>query len=352
MIDAEALRDRLRDGDFRAWYRRYEERRNAREGKFDRNAPDPPPEPSVGRPHALLTCHRKQRYREENAPGETLEPAGRFWVGTRIEEDLVFEYLDERAPAGLVAANSLWVDAPVRTADRDLRIRGLTDPVFARTDGTPVLPTEVKTRRSLGSVDGPAEHHRAQLHAYMAGLSATRDVSIEEGVLLYVSRTTLDARVVPVAFDTSFWRERVVPWLEGQAHYRESTGVPPASPEQDWECDACEYRSRCGRADAPVADLGFNGFVPERTYPRSRVEDALAADEDLALTPTLARSYPDLRTDRPVTELVCEACGRTVPWAAIDPEETAPTCDRCASNGRYARLRGREPATAPVITPP
>ncbi|MFB6082213.1 MAG: PD-(D/E)XK nuclease family protein [Halanaeroarchaeum sp.] len=348
MTDAETVRDRLTDADFPRWYRARQERQNARRGKFAWNSPTDPPDPPVHRPHTLLTCHRKQRYREENAPAETALPAGRFWVGSRIEEDLVLEYLTDVAPEDLLVGNSLWVDAPVSAGETDLRIRGATDPVFATPEGTPVLPTEVKTTSSLEHVDGPDERHRAQLHAYLAGLSATRDVDLEEGVLVYVSRETLDVRVVPVPFDESFWRDRVVPWMTALSGYRESAALPPASPEQDWECDTCEFRARCGRTDDPVSDLGTSGFVPGVVYPRHRVETALAADEDLDLTPTLAATYPDLAAGHSVADWRCEACGATHAPDRVDADDGPPTCERCASAGRFARLRGPVPDSPPV----
>ena len=59
----------------------------------------------------------------------------------------------------------------------DLVLKGSTDPVVVDADGTPVLPTEVKTKNSLEYLDEPNEHHKAQLHAYMLGLSQKYDVA-------------------------------------------------------------------------------------------------------------------------------------------------------------------------------
>lgn len=348
--DSVTLRDLVLDTDFREWYREREHRRNARAGKFSRNTPSEPPAPHVHRPHTLLTCHRKQRYREANAPAEEPTPAGRFWIGTRIEEDLVLEYLSSLAPADVLVGNSLWIDATVETAAGELDIRGLTDPVFATRDGLPLLPIEVKTKRSLSNLDEPAARHRAQLHAYIFGLSATRDVDLSRGLVLYVGRDDLDARAFDVPFDETFWEERVLPWLAAQTHYRRESGLPPSVPERDWECDFCEFRHRCGKTDAPVVDAGFDAFVPGHKYPRDRVEAALAAGDDRSLTPTLAATYTDLAPEVAVTPLTCEACGATVPFSGVDwAGREPPTCDRCAESGRFARLRDPVPKSAPVV---
>ncbi|ALG81771.1 CRISPR-associated protein Cas4 [Halanaeroarchaeum sulfurireducens] len=349
----EDLCDSLAGADFRAWYREREHRRNARDGNFQWNTPADPPAPAVHRPHTFLTCHRKQRYREENAPGEIPTPAGRFWIGSRIEEELVLEYLTALAPDEAVVGNSLWIDAAIETPREDLRLRGSTDPVFATRNGTPLLPTEVKTKRSVETVDEPAEHHSAQLHAYLYGLSATRDVDLDRGVVLYVSRVDLDARAVTVPFDEDFWTRRIRPWLLALTQYRRQNGIPPADPEQDWECDTCEFRIRCGQTDAPVADAGFDGFVPEHRYPHQRVMSALAANDELELTPTLAATYPNLAATNPVADWTCEACGATFAYESVEWHGgDAPTCERCARAGTFARLRGPVPDAAPLLETP
>lgn len=347
--DAEDIVSRLETHDFRAWYRERERRQNARSGTFYRNTPSPPPEPAVHRPHTLLTCHRKQRYREENAPAEEPKPAGLFWIGSQIEETLVLEYLSSLAPADVLVGNSIWMEATVETDGGDLRIRGQTDPVFATGDGTPLLPVEVKTKRSISGVDEPDPHHRAQLHAYLYGLSATRDVDLERGLLLYVGRDDFATTGFEVPFDETFWRERVLSWAAAQTAYRRETGLPPAEPERDWECEVCEFRRRCGRTDGPVVDAGFDAFVPDHRYPRGRVEAALAAD-DRQLPPALANAYPDLATDAPVSPWQCEACGATTPFDAIEwAGGELPRCETCADAGRFARLRGPIPSPANVI---
>ncbi|MFB6133336.1 MAG: PD-(D/E)XK nuclease family protein [Halanaeroarchaeum sp.] len=349
-FEAEDVVDRLQTTDFRAWYRERERRQNARAGSFSRNSPSPPPDPAVHRPHTLLTCHRKQRYREENAPGEEPKPAGLFWIGSQIEEELVLEYLSSLAPTDVYVGNSMWVDTAVETKGRDLRLRGVTDPVFATGDGTPLLPVEVKTKRSIADVEEPEPHHRAQLHAYLYGLSATRDVDLERGLLLYVGRDDFSTRTFDVPFDEGFWRDRILPWLLAQTRYRRETGLPPADPKRDWECDVCEFRRRCGRTDDPVDDAGFEAFVPGHRYPRGRVEAALAADEDRQLTPILAEAYPDLAADSPVGPWRCEACGAIVRFDAVEWEGgELPRCERCAHAGRFARLRGRIPSAVPVV---
>ncbi|MFW5918902.1 MAG: PD-(D/E)XK nuclease family protein [Halanaeroarchaeum sp.] len=352
-VDRPAIRDALESADFEQWYRHREERHNARAGNFSRNLPSDPPEPTHHAPHTLLSCHRKQQYREENAPAETHRPAGLFWLGSRIEEDVVLPFLEAVAPESVYVGNDIWVDAPVQTDVGELRVRGLTDPVFATRDGTPLLPTEVKTKRDSSGTGEPATHHRAQLHAYLYGLSEAGNRDLSEGVLVYVSRTELTVRTHRVPFDESFWVDRVVRWMVEQTGFRRDDGIPPADPEHEWECENCEFRIRCGRTDDPVTDAGFDGFVPDHRYPRERVREALDADPTLKLTPTLARTYPDLADDRAVADWVCEACGERYRFGNVASGDANPkTCPACNQKGRYATLRGPVPDTAPIVQDP
>lgn len=352
-IDPSAIRSALVAADFEQWYRHREERHNARAGNFSRNLPSDPPEPTHHAPHTLLSCHRKQRYREENTPAETRRPAGLFWFGSRIEEDVVLPFLETVAPDTVYVGNDVWIDAPVETDVGELRVRGLTDPLFATRDGTPLYPTEVKTKRELSGSGEPADHHRAQLHAYLHGLAETTERDLDGGLLVYVSRTELAVRTQRISFDESFWTGRVVRWMVEQTGFRWKDGIPPADPEHGWECDNCEFRIRCGRTDHPVSNAGFDGFVPDHRYPRERVRDALDADPALELTPTLARTYPDLADERSVADWVCEACGERYRYEdggsdGGDP----PTCMGCRQDGRYATLRGPLPDTAPISDDP
>jgi CRISPR-associated exonuclease Cas4 len=348
--DPPAIRNALEAADFEQWYRHREERHNARAGNFSRNFPSDPPEPTHHAPHTLLSCHRKQRYREENAPAETRRPAGLFWLGSRIEEDVVLPFLEDTAPEDVYVGNDVWIDAPVQTGVGELRVRGLTDPLFATRDGTPLYPTEVKTKRELSGSGDPADHHRAQLHAYLHGLSETTEHDLDGGLLVYVSRTELTVRTHRVTFDEAFWSDRVVEWMAEQTRYRRAAGIPPDDPEHEWECGTCEFRTRCGRADQPTSNAGFDGFVPDYRYPRERVQDALDADSGLKLTPTLALTFPTLADERAVADWVCEGCGDRYRFEAVSPNEGGlPTCPACREDGRYATLRGPPLDSAPIV---
>lgn len=351
--DPSTIRNALDAADFEQWYRHREERHNARGGNFSRNRPSNPPEPPHHAPHTLLSCHRKQRYREENAPAETRRPAGLFWLGSRIEEDVVLPFLEDTAPEGVYVGNDVWIDAPVQTDVGELRVRGLTDPLFATREGTPLYPTEVKTKRELSSAGEPAAHHRAQLHAYLHGLAETTERDLDGGLLVYVSRTELTVRTHRVTFDEGFWSDRVVAWMVEQTRYRRAAGIPPADPEHEWECGTCEFRVRCGRTDHPTSNAGFDGFVPDHHYPRERVRDALDAESGLKLTPTIALRFPPLADERAVADWVCEACGERYRFAEASPNDDGlPTCQTCREDGRYATLRGPSLDSAPIVRDP
>ena len=160
---------------FHDWYRSRRIKQHMREGQPWRHTPASLTPPTRHAPHRLLQCHRKTYYATQNAPKEDHRPTGIFWAGTRIEEDIVMSFLEDIAtettdPPAYVQ-NSMWVDYQVDAQAGDLQVRGSTDPVVCTRQGDPLLPTEVKAKESLDSSHDndptPAEHHRAQLHAYL-----------------------------------------------------------------------------------------------------------------------------------------------------------------------------------------
>lgn len=337
----ERLLERAETADFSAWYRERRRRERAREGRFEYIGPREPPPAAVHFPSSLLLCHRKRRYVETNAPAEQPAPLGRYRTGTAVEEDLVHPFLEDQVTGpDTFVTNGIGFEVDVDSSVGPLRLRGRTDPVVTTLDGTPLVPTEVKTVADLDHLDGPRESHRAQLHAYLHALSEQSPEPIQAGLLAYVSRQTLAVETFQVSFEERFWRDRVVPWMATLTKARSAAGLPPADPEQDWECSLCSYRRRCGRTEDPVADAGPAGFVPGHRYPRPSVEDHLEAHE-VPLTPTLARAYPTLADSHPVADWHCPVCDTTFPFDAVDRQAGSgdrPHCPDCATAGEYAVL--------------
>jgi CRISPR/Cas system-associated exonuclease Cas4 (RecB family)/DNA-directed RNA polymerase subunit RPC12/RpoP len=248
----------------------------------------------------------------------------------------------------------MWVDYEIETESTSLRIKGSTDPVICSQDGDPILPTEIKTKESLDATNGdelvPAEHHRAQLHAYLYGLNENVSYSLDSGLIIYVDRDQHDLVAKRVRFQPAFWEETIVEWATNQTEYRLDETVPPADPEFDWECAYCPFRKRCGEADNTVADSPALGFVPLTEYPREQVEKALNAEGGAeALTPTLAYQYPELSNKYEISDWRCLACGKTAEWNTTDwsgKTTEPPACPHCAGKNRFAPLRGDTPVEA------
>lgn len=380
---ADRLLDRAMAADFRDWYRDRRRREHAREGNFHYNGPRDPPPAAVHYPSSLLKCHRKRRYGEANAPAEEPESRGHFWVGRSIETDLVQPFLEERvAGPDEFVTRGIGFETAVATGENEaetetgeieeykaetetdtvevgkdeaetetgigtLRLRGRTDPVVTTEEGAPLLPTEVKSQDDLSDRSEPSESHRAQVHAALHALSKETGARVEDALLIYVSKSTLAYRVFHVSFEESFWRERVIPWMQRHTKARTEECLPPADPEGYWECTWCDFRRRCGQADQPVIDLGPVGFLPLYEYPRQSVEAHLEATE-ASLTPTLAAEYPDLASTAPVSDWTCPACGEQVPFEAVEwsgAGDSRPNCPSCGSAGDHVSMRGPLPAS-------
>jgi CRISPR/Cas system-associated exonuclease Cas4 (RecB family) len=288
-------------------------------------------------------------YRQENAPEEQTDPKGIFWVGTRFEEEIALPFLREAvADSGTYVCNSLWVDFTVDTDSGELRIKGETDPCIVDAEGEPLLLTEIKTKQSVENVNAPNQHHRAQAHAYMWGLSEKYDQSVTDAVILYGGRTSLDVRCFHVEFDPEFWTETVVEWAAQHTTYRLNDELPPANPAFSWECEFCSYRERCGQGETSYKDVDPVGLLPGLTeYPRVKLIEYLDAYPETKLTPELAARYPELGQSHDVFDWICDACGNELPWEEINLKDTLsipPCCPNCSVSETPASLSGPSPS--------
>lgn len=336
-----ALAERIDGESFAEWYREREFARNIREGKPYFNGPSRVPAPERHTPSSLLQCHRKIVYRQENAPAEQENPEGIFWMGRRFEEDVLFPFLQDAVGDDAYVRNSIWIDFEEETDIGDIRFKGATDPCIVDREAEPLVPTEVKTKEEVDHLDEPNRHHRAQVHAYLRGLSEKFDRDVNEAIIIYGSRKTMNVRTFREPFDVEFWEE-VVEWAAQHTEYRAADELPPDDPEYGWECRYCDYRHRCGRTDQPYSDEGVRGLLPLLAdYPRQRVIEYLRAHDDPPLTPTLAWEYPDLADDHGVLGWSCPSCETSFTWKEIDHDPDAqdtPVCPECAEQGDLATL--------------
>lgn len=344
--DVDRFLARITPETFESWYREREWRRNIKNGTPYFNGPSRVPDPHRHTPSSLLQCHRKIRYRKENAAKEQPDPEGIFWAGSKIEEDVVAPYLEAAVAGDAVVRNSLWIDVTIETEDRELRIKGSTDPCIVDWEGAPLLPTEVKTKKDVDGVTEPNRHHRAQVHAYLHGLTEKYDRQLTDAVIIYLGRTTMDMKVFHEEFDQEFWDE-ILDWASDQSEYRNSAELPPADPEYGWECTYCSYKNRCGQGDSAYADVGVQGLLPQFDYPRRQLEEYLEAHEDARLTPTLAEEYLDLAEQHGVHPWLCPNCNSDYGWGSMEwsgDSDDPPVCPDCSDDGDLVLLRERPPA--------
>lgn len=337
--DLGGLLERLSADQFREWYQERKYRKNIENGQSYFNGPGKVPDPDRHSPSQLLQCHRKMLYRQENAPAERPDPRGIFWFGTQFEENLLFPFLNKAVTGSdTYVQNSIWIDFTVETEVGELQIKGATDPVIVDPDAIPILPTEVKTKSSVENVTEPNQHHRAQLHAYLAGLSEKFDQTFADGVLVYGGRESLGLKVFHVEFDERFWNEVVLNWAATHTQLRMGKKLPPANPEYDWECRFCSYRVRCGKGDTDHGDAESQGLLPGYDqYPRESVVEYLDGNPEESLTPSLANRYPDLVDDYGVTNWYCSTCTSEMDWDEVEPGGS-PVCPRCAERNEISSL--------------
>jgi len=339
----EKLVTHLIDNRFRDWYRERQYRRNIENGTPYFNGPSSVPDSERHSPSRLLECHRKVVYRQCNAPEETEDPDGIFWFGTRFEEDIALPFLQRSVTeSDTYVQNSIWVDFRIEMDSCEIQIKGETDPVIVDTDAVPLLPTEIKTKSSIEHTTSPNRSHRAQLHAYMAGLTEKYDVEIRESILIYADRGSMDVKTFHVEFDDGFWNDIVLDWATNHTQYRLDDELPPAEPEQDWECDFCAYRERCGEGESEHHDVGpvglLTGFVD---YPRQKVIEYLDAHDDAEITPSLAREFPLVASEYGSLSWHCSRCESSFDWSTIHRKtggSSKPLCPDCVTDDRLVEL--------------
>jgi CRISPR/Cas system-associated exonuclease Cas4 (RecB family) len=347
-VDVGEIIESLSPETFDNWYREREFAENIRNGTSYFNGPKKVKPPEKHSPSSLLKCHRKVTYKQLNAPAETPEPTGIFWIGSQFEEEVALPYLRQAVTgASEYVTNSLWVNFTVQTDAGELQIKGETDPVIVDADADPLLLTEIKTRESVEDLERPSRHHRAQAHAYMKGLSETHERNITDAIILYGGRTNFDIRVFHVPFDPVFWSDTITTWAERHTNYRLEEELPPAEPEYSWECGYCPYQERCGKGALEYSDIGATGFLPGMTeYPKQQVVEHLEGHDEATLTPTLAWEYPDIAETYEVDDWVCEACSSRFEWKEIEPDAeqeavAGPQCPSCSyPDARVVGLAG------------
>ncbi|MCD2200802.1 PD-(D/E)XK nuclease family protein [Halobacterium sp. KA-4] len=344
----ESLRDgllnRLTPTQFTEWHREEQYAQNIENGTPYFNGTGYQPSAERHSPSKLLRCHRRQFYNDYNAPEESADPDGIFWAGSKLEEELLFPFLKQTAAElDSYVRNSIWIDYSTDSHAGPIEIKGSTDPVIVDEDATPVLPTEIKTKRTLKTLNEPNRTHRAQLHAYLLGLSEKFEIDLDVGVLIYVSRQSLDIETFRIDFDAAFWNETVLDWAATHTQYRIDEELPPATPETDWECEYCSYRERCGKGSAPAADYGVRGFVREFAgYPPEKIEEYLENNPEEELTPALAAEYPELAATYAVQHWSCNRCGSSINWKEVEAADE-PLCPCCAEDDILTPLTRPDP---------
>jgi len=344
---AELIARLIVNTDFEDWYRQYQFAENIRNGTPYFNGPSKLKPPGRFSPSELLKCHRKIYYKHLNAPEENADPKGIFYFGNQFEEDLAEEFIaDAMSGLNTYLRNSLWTQIEIDTDMGTIVVNGSTDPVVVDEDAEPILLSEIKTSSSLKYTSSPKEHHLAQAHAYMEGLSRKFDLEVRDVVFLYADRESLQAKTFHVEFDNEFWENKVVDWMERNTYHRVFGFLPPAEPEQEWECKFCPYKNRCGQSSGLYEDEDAAGFLPLYTdYPREKVVEYLEAHAEAKLTPSLAHKYPGLTDQHDVFDWQCSECDTQYSWNEISwSGDDGPECPSCNAADETGYLRGPTPA--------
>lgn len=339
----EEIRSAITADEFADWYRERRYTENIKEGKPYFNGPGKIKPADQQSPSKLLQCKRKTIYNQLKAPKESDDPLGIFWIGQQLEDELIFPFI-EYAAGDYYTTNSIWVDFSVSTDAGEVVIRGSTDPVIVDADSKPILLTEIKSKKSVDHLEKPDERHLAQAMAYLLGLSEKYEQDINQAVIIYVAKSDLSLKPFFVSLDDDFWEERVLPWISDVKAYRLEQELPPATPENGWECNYCPYKERCGNGERDFENIPPGGLLPLFSYPRDSLTDYLELHTDAKLTPSTAHEFPELAARFDVANWQCRGCKSEFKWDRIQGTPSSlPRCPECELSGNIRILSGPMP---------
>lgn len=134
-------------------------------------------------------------------------------------------------------------ELPFKLQMENFLISGRVDDVLLiKTSGKTVL-VEVKSTGMLRIVKKPSRHHIMQLQLYMHA------TGIHNGILLYLEKNTLQAKVFTIDFDELIVKEALNRFNELHEHLI-TNSIPPAEASINksdigWMCNYCEYGEKC-----------------------------------------------------------------------------------------------------------
>jgi len=198
-----------------------------------------PKERKVGEYYAssALMCKRSSFYSFFNCPKERPPPKGIYILGRRVE-DIYYEKLKEKY--------SYYLKNDIRTRlviNDEIEVVGFTDPVILGDNLEAKVVLEIKSRGGRWYVPEPNTHHVAQLLIYLRALRCT------DGRLVYISRENLENikefQIDPLSAEMVELWEKVKSWYIDLHKYVKTETLPPAVPEESWQCSYCDYELAC-----------------------------------------------------------------------------------------------------------
>lgn len=134
-------------------------------------------------------------------------------------------------------------EMPFKLDMKDFQISGRVDDLLlVKMSGKAVL-VEVKSSGMLKAVKSPQKHHIMQLQLYM------HSIGIHNGLLLYLEKNTLQAKVFTIDFDEKIVKEAMDRFRE--LHESLVSGEVPRAEAKinksdiGWMCRYCEYKDKC-----------------------------------------------------------------------------------------------------------
>jgi len=200
---------------------------------------------SIGRyyPSEAGTCIRKVWYSYKYPQQIKTDTLKIFEMGNVMHDFIVRVLKSEK----MKDVKLLESELPFKLPMENFLISGRVDDVFLIKSSGKTFVAEIKSSKMLNMIKKPQKHNVMQLQLYMFA------TGIHNGLLVYIEKNTLQAKVFEINFDEDIIKEILNRFNELHDSLL-TNNIPPAEARINksdigWMCNYCEYKEKCDKED-------------------------------------------------------------------------------------------------------
>lgn len=193
-------------------------------------------------PSEIGSCLRKVWYSFVNPKELSMDTIRIMEMGNMVHEFILHVLRSEKNQHIALIEN----EAPFKLNLHEYAISGRIDDVVLLKIEQKKYVVEVKSTKALKMVEKPSDSHAMQLNLYLHALG------INDGILLYVERNTLQTKSFELKFNEELMKKTLERFTMLHTYLKEALLPPPEARLREnmgWMCKNCEYREECYQAN-------------------------------------------------------------------------------------------------------